>query len=149
MNMSLHGAPPSRPTLPHEAMRNTRPTEPMPDQTRAGTLSRTREPIPPFSDFVEVRCEDCDGTGYDVGSHQSFDPEDCPRCGGSGKELIFRNYLAEAFRIVSDPECKVEPCRQQMIALATYARQTVSALFSAEPTSTTVTDRNNGGDGRW
>jgi hypothetical protein len=88
--------------------------------------------------FIEVQCEDCNGTGYDFGSHKDFDPEYCPRCGGSGIELVFRNYLAEAFRIVSDPQCKVALCREQIVALAIYARQTVSALFGSEPTSTTA-----------
>ena len=78
-----------------------------------------------------MECEDCGGTGYDFGSTREFDPEDCPRCSGSGTELVFRNYLAEAFHIISDPECRVPLCREHIVAMATYARQTVSALFSS------------------
>src|SRR5690348_4029497 len=83
------------------------------DATQVPSASaHTPETIPPFSDLVEMECEECDGSGYDFGSIKEFDAEYCPRCGGSGKELVFRNYLAEAFRIVSDPECGVQPCRQ-------------------------------------
>ena len=103
MNMSFDAGRSSRPAPPNEPPRNADLRKPP-----GGTLAHTREPIPPFSDFVEVRCEDCDGTGYDFGSHKEFDPEYCSRCGGSGTALVFRNYLAEAFRIVSDPHCKVE-----------------------------------------
>ena len=141
MNTSFDGTRSSRTQLPRE---------PVPKQPARETLARTREPIPPFSDFVEVSCEDCNGTGYDFGSHKEFDPEYCLRCGGSGMELLFRNYLAEAFRIVSDPQCKVALCREQIVALAIYARQTVSALFASEPTSTTAdVDQSCGGDVRW
>jgi len=121
---------------------------------RAGRTSartdRTTEPIPPFSDLVEMECEDCGGTGYDFGSTREFDPEDCPRCSGSGTELVFRNYLAEAFHMICDPECRVELCREHIVAMATYARQTVSALFSAVPTSATRgREQSGGGDLRW
>jgi hypothetical protein len=65
-------------------------------------------------------------------------------------ELVFRNYLAEAFRIVSDPQCKVALSRQQFVALAIYARQTVRALFGGEPTSTTeAVDQDCGSDVTW
>ena len=141
MNMSFDAGRSSRPAQPSEPPRNADLRKPP-----GGTLAHTREPIPPFSDFVEVRCEDCDGTGYDFGSHKEFDPEYCSRCGGSGMAVVFRNYLAEAFRIVSDPHCEVDLCREQIVALATYARQTVSALFAGEPTST---GGNCGGGVRW
>ena len=149
MSTSFEAGRSSRPTPPNDPMRNSHLRESV-RKPPGGTLAHTREPIPPFSDFVEVQCEDCNGTGYDFGSHKDFDPEYCPRCGGSGMELVFRNYLAEAFRIVSDPQCKVALCRQQIVALAIYARQTVSALFGSEPTSTTeAVDQDRGGDVRW
>jgi hypothetical protein len=149
MNMSFNGARSSRPALPHEPTRDSDPQEPVP-KPPGRTLARTREPIPPFSDFVEARCGECEGTGFDAGSHKDFDPEYCPLCGGSGTELVFRNYLAEAFRIVSDPHCKVELCREQIVALATYARQTVSALFGDEATSTReAVNQNDGGPVTW
>src|ERR1041385_6531620 len=78
-----------------------------------------REPIPPFADFIEVICEECGGTGYDFGTPRDFDPDYCGRCCGTGRELVFRNYLAEAFRIVADPKSRIEVCREQIVALAT------------------------------
>jgi ribosomal protein S27E len=149
MSMSFDAGRSSRPAPPNDPVRHSHSRESV-RKPFHGTLARSREPIPPFSDFIEVQCEDCNGTGYDFGSHKDFDPEYCPRCGGSGMELVFRDYLAETFRIVSDPQCKVALCREQIVALAIYARQTVSALFGSEPTSTIeAVDQDRGGDVRW
>src|SRR5258706_6746180 len=109
MSMSFDAGRSSRPAPPNDPMRNSHPREPV-RKPPGGTLAHTREPIPPFSDFVEVQCEDCNGTGYDFGSHKDFDPEYCPRCGGSGMELVFPHYPAEAFQNVSDSPCQISPC---------------------------------------
>lgn len=87
------------------------------------------EPLPPFSDLVEIACQDCGGEGYDPGSVNTRELEDCPACRGSGKETILRNYLAEAFRIAADPEANLQLERAHVVALTAYARQTVSALM--------------------
>jgi len=44
----------------------------------------------PLSDFVEQVCEDCGGTGRDVGSLNPDEFEPCPTCHGSGKEIVLR-----------------------------------------------------------
>ena len=94
--------------------------------------SQNAEPIPPFSDLVEQPCEDCGGSGLDSGSLSEPIAERCPSCLGTGQEVVLRNFLAEAFRIVADPESELVLCREHMVALATFARQTVSAMFGAE-----------------
>ena len=90
------------------------------------------EPLPPFSDLVEVDCQDCGGRGYDPGGSNPQEAEDCPSCRGSGKETILRNYLAEAFRIAANPQSNLQLERAHLVALTAYARQTVNALMSAQ-----------------
>ena len=98
---------------------------------RATTVAR--DPLPPFSDLVEVACQDCGGRGYDPGSVSSHEPDDCASCGGSGKETILRNYLAEAFRIAADPNADLLLERAHLVALTAYARETISALMMSLP----------------
>jgi hypothetical protein len=90
------------------------------------------EPLPQFTALVEINCQDCGGTGFDPGSVNPREPEDCVTCHGSGREIILRNYLAEAFRIAADPQTKLELERAHLVALTSYARQTVSALLSLQ-----------------
>jgi hypothetical protein len=90
------------------------------------------EPLPPFSDFVEIDCQGCGGRGYDPGSVNPQEAEDCTACHGSGKETILRNYLAEAFRIAANPQANLQLERAHLVALTAYARQTVNALMSAQ-----------------
>ena len=90
------------------------------------------EPMPPFSDLVEIDCQDCGGRGYDPGGINPQEAEDCPACHGSGKETILRNYLAEAFRIAANPQANLPLERAHLVALTAYARQTVNALMSAQ-----------------
>jgi DnaJ-class molecular chaperone len=48
-----------------------------------------------FLDVVEQVCEDCGGTGRDVGSLNPNEFEPCPTCHGSGQEtMLRRNVLA-------------------------------------------------------
>src|SRR5579864_2528614 len=56
------------------------------------------ETLPPFSDLVEIDCRDRGGTCYDPGGLIAVEPSACHACLGSGKEIILRNYLGEAFR---------------------------------------------------
>lgn len=91
------------------------------------------EALPPFSELVEVNCQDCGGRGYDPGTVSSHEPDDCCACGGSGKETILRNYLAEAFRIAADPNAELLLERAHLVALTAYARQTISALMMSLP----------------
>jgi len=95
-----------------------------------GTIVFAPDPLPPFSELVEINCQDCGGTGFDPGTVNPREPEDCPACHGSGKETILRNYLAEAFRIAADPATNLQLERVHLVALTAYARQTVSALLS-------------------
>jgi hypothetical protein len=90
------------------------------------------EALPPFSDLVEIDCQDCGGRGYDPGSVNPQEAEDCSACHGSGKETILRNYLAEAFRIAANPQANLQLERAHLVALTAYARQTVNALMSVQ-----------------
>jgi hypothetical protein len=81
---------------------------------------------------VEIDCQDCGGRGYDPGSVNPQEAEDCLACQGSGKESIVRNYLAEAFRIAANPQANLQPERAHLVALTAYARQTVNALMSVQ-----------------
>lgn len=90
------------------------------------------EPLPPFSDLVEIDCQGCGGRGYDPGSVNPQEAENCPSCHGSGKETILRNYLAEAFRIAANPQANLQLDRAHLVALIAYARQTVNALMSIQ-----------------
>ena len=90
------------------------------------------EPLPPFSDLVEIDCQDCGGQGYDPGGINPQEAEDCSACHGTGKETILRNYLAEAFRIATNPQANLQLERAHLVALTAYARQTVNALMSVQ-----------------
>ena len=43
---------------------------------------------------------------------------------------MLRNYLAEAFRIVGNPQCAVPVERAHLIAIVQYCRQIVSSVVS-------------------
>jgi hypothetical protein len=84
----------------------------------------------PFVIEQEIPCEDCGGTGRDIGALDPWDGVICPRCAGSGRETVIRNYLAEAFRIAANPECRVPVERVHLVAVIEYCRQVVSAVAS-------------------
>jgi hypothetical protein len=80
-----------------------------PKPTPAGRVTEhASAAVPPFSDLVEINCQDCGGGGDDPGSVNPREPENCSTCHGSGKETILRSYLAEAFRIAADPETNLQ-----------------------------------------
>jgi hypothetical protein len=83
----------------------------------------------PFVIDQEIACEDCGGTGSDLGSLHPWDGEVCSRCAESGREMVTRNYLAEAFRIAGNPECTVPVERAHLVAIVQYCRQVVDAAM--------------------
>ena len=87
--------------------------------------SRTK---PPFVVKVEQSCEDCGGSGYDRGSLNPIDPEECPVCHGSGKQVIVRNYLAEALRIAAGTSSVVAQ-REHLKAVIEHCRSLVGAVM--------------------
>ena len=82
----------------------------------------------PFVIEQEIPCEDCGGTGRDIGVLDPWDGGVCPRCAGSGQETVIRNYLAEAFRIAANPEMPRPVERVHLVAIIQYCRQVVSAV---------------------
>ena len=102
------------------------------------------ETLPPdfaqYSTTEEIECQDCSGTGRDYGSLDPFCAEVCRHCAGSGREVITRNYLAEAFRIAADPGSTIEPKREHLVAVISHARQVVNAAseIDAKPKPPTV-----------
>lgn len=78
----------------------------------------------PFVVQIEEECDDSGGSGYDSGSLKPMEPEECPSCHGSGKQMVVRNYLAEALRIAAGSSSRaierehsaavIEDCRALM-----------------------------------
>jgi hypothetical protein len=83
----------------------------------------------PFVVRVEEDCEDCGGSGYDCGSLSPIEPEDCPVCHGGRKQIVIRNYLAEAFRIAAGRSSKLAQ-REHLLAVIQHCRSLVGALMS-------------------
>ena len=81
-----------------------------------------------MTDLHEVDCSECGGSGFDPGSVDPFG-ELCPRCQGSKKELIRRDYLAEAFRICADPDPQFRVERAHVVAIVEHCRKWVSAAI--------------------
>ena len=108
-------------------------------------MPQTLEPKParreelPWIKTIDVDCADCGGSG---GDSSSWDPycEVCPRCMGSGKETVTRNYLREAFDLARNPNSSIVPERDHITALIQYlsrsvsdAHETLSALKTFVP----------------
>lgn len=79
--------------------------------------------------MIEVDCQTCGGSGFDPGGHDPFG-ELCSACKGSKKEVIRRDYLAEALRIVQDPEAQIRIDREHLVAITKHARSFVSAAMN-------------------
>jgi hypothetical protein len=77
---------------------------------------------------VEEKCEECGGSGYDSGSLSPIEPEDCPACHGSGKQIIARNYLAEALRIAAGKSSRLAQ-REHLVAVIQHCRGLVGAVM--------------------
>ncbi len=84
---------------------------------------------PPLVVKVEEKCEECGGNGYDCGSLSPIDPEECPACHGSGKQIVVRNYLAEALRIAAGKSSLLAQ-REHLQAVIQHCRGLVSALMA-------------------
>jgi hypothetical protein len=80
------------------------------------------------SDCIEVSCEACGGTGIDPGGLSACERTDCETCSGSGKEQ--REYLTEAFRIVTGTETQIPVSREHLSAVIRHCRELVSAAMS-------------------
>jgi hypothetical protein len=99
---------------------------------RAANTKETARPeaLPPYVMEVEVNCDECGGTGFDPGGIDPWGPEPCPACRGAKRQLITRNYLAEAFQIAANSESTRPIERQHLVAVIQHCRQAVSALVS-------------------
>ncbi len=84
----------------------------------------------PYAIEVDADCEECGGSGFDPGGIDPWGPEPCPTCRGAKTQRIIRNYLAEAFRIVGNPECQVPAERAHLVAIVHFCRRAVSAVVS-------------------
>lgn len=102
LSMSNETAPhPADPLLPDSPLQNLKR---LLDAPRVINYHHQREEPPMFapsepSVAADVPCDDCGGTGIDVGGLNEYQPETCQHCQGSGKESMHRNYLAEAFAV--------------------------------------------------
>jgi hypothetical protein len=100
-----------------------------------GSLNKIPEIIPPQTQppyivEIEAACDECGGSGFDPGGIDPWGPEPCPACRGAGTQKITKNYLAEALRIVGNPECPLAVERAHLVAIVHYCRQAVSAVVS-------------------
>jgi hypothetical protein len=94
----------------------------------ARLLPRGTETKPPFVVEVEETCEECGGSGYDCGSLSPIEPEDCPACFGSGKQITVHNYLAEALRIAAGNSAMLAQ-REHLVAVIQHCRGLVGAVM--------------------
>jgi hypothetical protein len=85
--------------------------------------------LAPFVARVEETCENCGGSGYDSGSLSPVEPEDCPVCQGSGKQIVIHNYLAEALRIAAGNSAMLTQ-REHLVAVIRHCRGLVGALMA-------------------
>lgn len=108
------------------------PYLPAPPPKPAGKATETAraEALPPYVVEIEVSCDDCGGSGCDPGGLDPWGPEPCPVCHGAKTQWSTRNYLAEAFQIVANPESTRSVERAHLVAIVQYCRQTVSAVVS-------------------
>lgn len=104
------------------------PYLPTPPAKAGGRASEKLETRPPYTLEMEVNCEECGGLGFDSGGTDPWGPEPCPACQGAKTQTIIRNFLAEAFRMVSNPECLVPVERAHLVAIVQYCREAVSAV---------------------
>jgi DnaJ-class molecular chaperone len=83
----------------------------------------------PYLVEVEEECEECGGSGHDCGSLSPIDPEGCPACFGSGKQIVIHNYLAEALRIAAGKSAMLAQ-REHLQAVIQHCRSLVGALMA-------------------
>jgi hypothetical protein len=95
----------------------------------SAVLPRGSEVKPPSLVEVQEECEECGGCGYDCGSLSAIDPEECPACYGSGKQMTVHNYLAEAIRIAGGNSAMLAQ-REHLQAIIQHCRSLVAALMA-------------------
>jgi hypothetical protein len=83
---------------------------------------------PLFVARVEEKCDNCGGSGCDSGSLSPIEPEDCPVCHGSGKQIVIHNYLAEALRIAAGNSAMLAK-REHLVAVIQHCRGLVGAVM--------------------
>jgi hypothetical protein len=88
------------------------------------------ESASPFVVEQEIACEECGGSGRDIGSLDPWDGDVCEKCAGTGRQTITRNYLAEAFQISANPDSIRPVERQHLVAVIQHCREIVGALMS-------------------
>ncbi len=79
---------------------------------------------------VQEKCEECGGNGYDCGSLGPIEPEECPACHGSGKQIVVRNYLAEALRIAAGKSSMLAQ-REHLQAVIQHRHSLVGAVMAS------------------
>jgi hypothetical protein len=68
-------------------------------------------------------------TGYEPGSRSPIDPEECPGCYGSSKQIVVHNDLAEALRIAAVQSSMLAQ-REHLVALVQHCRTLVGAVIA-------------------
>ena len=106
------------------------PCQPAPPPDAAGRSKETARPEtqPPYIVDVEADCEECGGSGFDPGGIDPWGAEPCPTCRGAKTQRIVRNFLAEAFQIVANPDSARPVEREHLVAIIQHCRELVSAL---------------------
>jgi hypothetical protein len=94
----------------------------------SAVLPCDHETKPPYVVEVEEDCDECGGSGYDCGSLSPIDPEECPACYGSRKQVTVHNYLAEALRIAAG-QSKMLARREHLQAVIQHCRSLVGAVM--------------------
>jgi hypothetical protein len=96
------------------------------------TMAPALESLSQYTETVEIECEECGGSGRDRGTLDNFlngtEPV-CPTCQGRSTETVVRNYLSEAFAVVSNPDSTRPVERAHLVAIVRFAREHVSALI--------------------
>ena len=82
----------------------------------------------PFVAAIEQKCEHCGGSGYDWGSLRPMEPDVCEACHGRGTQIVRRDYLAEALRIVGGKSA-MPPQREHLEAVVRHCRALVEAVM--------------------
>ena len=103
------------------------PHLPAPTPNPGGKAAETQ---PPYILEVEVNCEECGGSGFDPGGLDPWGPEPCAACHGAKTQRIARNFLAEAFQIVTNLDSARTVERQHLVAIIHHCRELISALVA-------------------
>jgi hypothetical protein len=104
--------------------------------TRPTVIYPRPQPEPfSFTEEVETVCQDCNGSGIDLGGLKEYEPEDCRFCKGTGKETVTRNWLNEALAIVHGQSDR-PPERKHLEALYQQNRTVTNAYCETKARET-------------